>query len=594
MLDSGVHLTVIECAAGNESFACENPPMSDPSHAKRFMHVGVRAKTRGWFKENLLNLGIQRRPEAQYIGWFDADIYFRRPDWAMASLHALQHYDVIQPWSTCYDLGPNGEHITAHTSFCRQFFNGQPLAPDNWREPYWIGNGGKHTYPHCLPGDTLVLPGGKILAASVRDFEGDLVVIRTASGQEMSCSPNHPVLSGGRWQRADSLSVGDNVLRHVRGGGTPAEPHKQQAPARIDDIVRAFREHPGANRSTTLLPDNLDNRRANSKVAEVWTHGNLAPEVDARRGQHVSDLAFGRVVSMSAARGNSVRPHDLFCQALAFSPASHQAASPPRLSPELGGRFFEHASADGAADFLPALGGVTFPSSQMPRFCNRPRDAHDLMLTPDFFRHAVFDQRPGVSSAHADNPAGLVAALAGQIETDEIVYVGRHPFSGQLYDLQTEHGHIIADGILTHNSGYCWIITRQGYDWVGGLFEFACMGSGDHHMALGFAGLAHKSLPPGPNSAYCEEVMRWGNRSKRHINGNIGYIAGTIEHNWHGKKSDRGYLSRWGMFVEHGFDPREDLKRNAHGVLEFATNKPDLRRAFDRYLQSRNEDGNCM
>lgn len=291
MLDSGVHLTVIECAAGNESFACENPPMSDPSHAKRFMHVGVRAKTRGWFKENLLNLGIQRRPEAQYIGWFDADIYFRRPDWAMASIHALQHYDVIQPWSTCYDLGPNGEHITAHTSFCRQFFNGQPLAPDNWREPYWIGNGGKNTYPH---------------------------------------------------------------------------------------------------------------------------------------------------------------------------------------------------------------------------------------------------------------------------------------------------------------SGYCWIITRQGYDWVGGLFEFACMGSGDHHMALGFAGLAHKSLPPGPNSAYCEEVMRWGNRSKRHINGNIGYTAGTIEHYWHGKKSDRGYLSRWGMFVQHGFDPREDLKRNAHGVLEFATNKPDLRRAFDRYLQSRNEDGNLM
>ena len=291
MLDSGVNLTVVECVPGNEDFACTQPPMSDPSHAERFLHVGVRAKTRGWTKENLINLGVQRRPESKYIAWIDADILFRRPDWALASIRALQHYDVIQPWSTCYDLGPNGEHIAAHTSFCKQFFDGKPLTPDNWTEPYWIGSGGSNVYPH---------------------------------------------------------------------------------------------------------------------------------------------------------------------------------------------------------------------------------------------------------------------------------------------------------------SGYGWAITRQAFDWIGGLFELGGVGSGDHHMALGLAGLAHKSLPPGPNAAYCEEVMRWGARAQRHINGNIGYTAGTIEHSWHGKKSDRGYLSRWGMFVTHGFNPHEDLKRNAFGVLEFASNKPALRRAFDRYLQSRSEDANSM
>jgi hypothetical protein len=47
------------------------------------------------------------------------------------------------------------------------------------------------------------------------------------------------------------------------------------------------------------------------------------------------------------------------------------------------------------------------------------------------------------------------------------------------------------------------------------------------------------------------------------------------------------------MFVQHQFDPYEDLKRNSHGVLEFATNKPDLRHDFDRYLQSRQEDLNA-
>ena len=289
MLDSGVHLTVVECAPGAEDFACQSPPMSDPSHAARFLHVGVRAKTRGWTKENLINLGVQRRPEAQYIAWIDADVIFRNPNWALPAVKALQHYDVIQPWNTCYDLGPDDGHLALHTSFCKQLFDGKPLAPDNWDGPYWNGQGGKHVYPH---------------------------------------------------------------------------------------------------------------------------------------------------------------------------------------------------------------------------------------------------------------------------------------------------------------SGFAWCLTRQAFDWLGGLFELGGMGSGDHHMALGLAGLAEKSLPPGPNSVYCREVMRWGERAVRHVNGNIGYCQNTIEHLFHGRKQDRGYISRWGMFVKHGFNPLEDLKRNAHGVLEFATNKPLLRRDFDRYLQSRREDIN--
>ncbi|MGH7153154.1 MAG: hypothetical protein ACREF3_04435, partial [Acetobacteraceae bacterium] len=69
MLDSGVSLTVIECAYGEEPFRCD---------ADGARHIGARAKTRGWNKENLLNLGIQRTPEAQYIAWIDADVIFRR------------------------------------------------------------------------------------------------------------------------------------------------------------------------------------------------------------------------------------------------------------------------------------------------------------------------------------------------------------------------------------------------------------------------------------------------------------------------------------------------------------------------------------
>jgi hypothetical protein len=62
---------------------------------------------------------------------------------------------------------------------------------------------------------------------------------------------------------------------------------------------------------------------------------------------------------------------------------------------------------------------------------------------------------------------------------------------------------------------------------------------------------------------------------------------GTIEHPFHGRKGDRGYQSRWAMFLDSGFDPVTDLKRNTYGVLEFSGAKPDLERAFDRYLFQR-------
>jgi hypothetical protein len=280
MLDSGVHLHVIECQYGDRPFECEVPGVR---------HVGVRAKTPAWSKENLLNELIRRTPEAKKIIWSDSDVFHRRSSWAEEAAAALDLYDVIQPWSDAYDLGPNDEHIQHHISFARQMASGQPLVPDGAK--FWRFNGGPYDYPH---------------------------------------------------------------------------------------------------------------------------------------------------------------------------------------------------------------------------------------------------------------------------------------------------------------SGYCWGITRQAFDWLGGLFELGGMGSGDHHMALSLAGYAERSVPGDTHPAYQRHVMRWQERAVRHVNFNVGYVGGTLEHRFHGRKADRGYLSRWNMFLRHQFNPDEDLKKNSFGVYEWAGNKPELRREWDLYLRSRNEDVNTL
>jgi hypothetical protein len=277
MLDSGVNLTTVECAFGERPFE-----LADDKYVNQ---VRVRASGSAlvWSKECLLNIGIARLPEdARYIGTFDADIEFLRAGWAAETVQALQHYDVVQPWSDCYDLGPDGEHLELHRSFARLVYDGQPIVQGpNASGPYQFG----------------------------------------------------------------------------------------------------------------------------------------------------------------------------------------------------------------------------------------------------------------------------------------------HP-------------------------GFAWAWTRRALDCVGGLVETAGLGAADHHMAMALIGRVGDSIPGTMTAGYRAPLDLWQQRAERHIARNIGYVPGTLKHLFHGPKRQRFYVPRWGILDSEAFDPATDLRRNTHGVLELAGNKPELRRKIDRYFRSRNEDAN--
>ena len=275
MLDSGAKLTVVECTYGERD--------AELGQNKHVNYVRVRAAGvhKTWTKECLLNLGIARAPDAKYIATLDADIQFRSPTWAADAVDALQHYPVIQPWSYCYDLGPNGEHIATHRSFASLVYAGKPVMQG----------------PNAKPG-----------------------------GYE-----------------------------------------------------------------------------------------------------------FG------------------------------------------------------------------------------------------------------------------------------------HP-------------------------GFAWCYTRQALEHVGGLVETAALGAADHHMAMALIGKVGDSIPGNLGDGYKAPLYQWQARAQHHIQGHIGALNGTIEHFWHGAKEKRAYVSRWEILSRHSFNPTSDLKRNTHGVLELAGNKPKLSRDIDHYFRSRDED----
>jgi len=64
---------------------------------------------------------------------------------------------------------------------------------------------------NCIPEDTIIC-SNKIEAATKREYSGTLIRIRTASGIEFAATPNHPIATPKGWVGMCSLKKGDDIL----------------------------------------------------------------------------------------------------------------------------------------------------------------------------------------------------------------------------------------------------------------------------------------------------------------------------------------------------------------------------------------------
>ncbi len=202
MLDSGASLTVVECAYGERPFELAGIP--------HVLHVPVRAKSLVWNKENLLNIGFSRLPaDWKYVAWIDADVTFRKNGWAGETVQALQQYDLVQPWSDCYDLGPNDDHLAAHRSFCRMVHERKPIVPSG-KQGYTFAHPG---YAWAATRRSLNLLGGLVETAALGagDHHMALALIgRVSESVPGGISPGYlaPLL---RWQTRAAQHIAGNI-----------------------------------------------------------------------------------------------------------------------------------------------------------------------------------------------------------------------------------------------------------------------------------------------------------------------------------------------------------------------------------------------
>ena len=144
-------------------------------------------------------------------------------------------------------------------------------------------------------------------------------------------------------------------------------------------------------------------------------------------------------------------------------------------------------------------------------------------------------------------------------------------------------------GVKDH-PGLCWAFRREALDAMGGLLDFCIAGSADLHMVGAWAGNYLLGHPEDLPMAYKRQLSQWANRAAQTVRGNVGCVAGTVLHHWHGKTKERGYDNRWRIMVEHQFDPVRDLVTDTQGMLRWSGMNPELAAAIRQSLAGRNED----
>lgn len=130
----GVKLHIVECVYGNRKPECEPDTTAKDGW---YNYLRVHSKSEIWVKESLINLAEKHLLPRnwKYLSWVDCDILFRNKNWAINTMHQLQHYPVVQPWSDAVDLAFDGS-IIQHFKSCG-FYSAKhiPQAP-NGKDPY--------------------------------------------------------------------------------------------------------------------------------------------------------------------------------------------------------------------------------------------------------------------------------------------------------------------------------------------------------------------------------------------------------------------------------------------------------------------------
>lgn len=371
---------------------------------------------------------------------------------------------------------PSGAHACA---FCRMMtirgavYKSEQTAGLDASSDF-VGHGRFKFHDHCLVGETVV-SATSVELAHRRTYQGEVIILRTAAGAEVTITPNHPVLTRRGWVPAGRVCEGDDVVRRVGPYSeiVPGQvPHQDQVPARIEDVWRA-RAVDGLVRVPETAEDfHGDGQPWQGDVDVVGPDSEFLRRIDAATAQLGGEqmLPGRRVTSVL----DPLFPSgDADLGLLALAGTSDSVMSGGSLSGALLGSHSACAEHAGIAAPAHRGSGLGEPSGDdVPAHLVALRESQDGLAGLEQFDEflAGMGESPGrgVTNGRKFDPppdegdpqalaiaaqlgADLIERLAGSASFDRVVDVRRGNHHGYVYNLSTAEGWYDANGLVVSN-----------------------------------------------------------------------------------------------------------------------------------------------
>ena len=328
---------------------------------------------------------------------------------------------------------------------------------------FYRWNTGFLRHPRCFPAGTVV-SGPEFEAAARRWYEGELVILTTASGQELSLTANHPVLTRRGWVPAHLLNEGDDVFRSTDSKGTPplVVPHHHEMPSLIEDVWSSFGV--GGLDAVPTSSEDFHGDGIDGEVDIVYANSALRDRVQAPFLEHSQHESFAGRLGL-AGEFDMQGVSEFFD--LRDRAHSGSSISGGNLLLPFGGAHVRIAG-------NPGLRSASWRDSGHDDFFSDSRSRNSELFSDSVFRspsavgsYDFFGGQDDRVSARWDAPGAefsietrtgyryrgqdLLNRLSGTVEADSLVKVERVQWSGHVYSLTSSEGWHNANNLIVSN-----------------------------------------------------------------------------------------------------------------------------------------------
>lgn len=339
----------------------------------------------------------------------------------------------------------------------------------------------KTVHPNCFVSGTPVLAKG-VMAHTGRYYVGKVVTVTVSNGNQLTVTPNHPILTSKGWVKAGALLKGDKVIKYTRiddflVGENPNDVH---VPTLIEDVPHTLREARGVSAySVEGATEQFHGDGIDGEVTVVNAYSLLRdegkpfvekkiPKFNLVNGLKLR-LVFLAKRTLPQVFFSTLHPSDSIMRCACTSKSFLWRQSGHHCLGGLGSRFsrwvsslrktvadrhvanfevdcncvFGHSTFVHADDFVNGQGLAVAPA--LADNCGAQVAESNPLVTGLALNFCDTDAKDGCN---------LLDSLSGKVEFLDVAHVQVDSFSGHVYNLHTQSGWYLANGIITHNCAH--------------------------------------------------------------------------------------------------------------------------------------------